>query len=489
MTGPDLPPESPLHTDTQRGLGGDAPPLEWNNPLRWPYNVGQLAKAVTPRGLLPRAILIIVTPIILLQALLAVIFYDRHLDRVTKRLAMAVANDLGAIIELHNQGTDPEFLRDLAARNFDLKLTFAPNEILPPAAPPAWFRFDTLYAISKDQLTEHTGRDNRIEIYASERAAMFLIALHDGSVLRAEVPHTRLTSNTAYIFMLWMVGLSLALLIIAFLFLRNQVRPIRELAIAADRFGRGLDAPGFKPHGAHEVRRTARAFITMKQRIERQINQRTAMLAGISHDLRTPIARIKLELAMMEKPERFNDMRGDLNLMERMLDEYLAFARGLAADEPEETELKSFVEATVRDAHREDKQVDFDADGADTLIVPIRQTTMRRCLTNLINNAVNYGTRAHVELKVGAKFVEISIEDDGPGIPADRIEDAFRPFSRLDEGRNLDSGGGVGLGLAVARDAARGHGGDVLLDKSRYGGLKATIRLPLEHSQRAPHAR
>jgi len=483
-----LPPESPLHQDNQRGLGGDAPPLDWNNPLRWPYNLGQLAKALTPRGLLPRAILIIVTPIILLQALLAVIFYDRHLDRVTKRLAMAVASDLAAIIELHDQGSDPDYLKALAARNFRLDISFEPNAVLPPSQPPAWWRFDTLYDLSKTQLTEQTGRTNRVDIYAQENAALFQIALSDGTVLHAKVPHTRLTSNTAYIFMLWMVGLSGALLIIAFLFLRNQIRPIRQLAGAADRFGRGLDAPGFKPHGAMEVRRTARAFITMKQRIDRQINQRTAMLAGISHDLRTPIARIKLELAMMEKPDLCADIRADLSLMERMLDEYLAFARGLAADDPVDTDLKAMVEEAVRDAHRAEKTVEFDAESADTIVLPLRQTTMRRCLTNLINNASTYGTKALVELKVGAKFAEISVEDDGPGIPPDRIDEAFKPFSRLDEGRNLEAGG-IGLGLAVARDGARGHGGDVLLDKSRYGGLKATIRLPLEHSQRAPHAR
>ena len=488
MTGPDLPPESPLHADNQRGLGGDAPPLDWSNPLRWLYNIGQLLKALTPRGLLPRAILIIVTPIVLLQALLAVIFYDRHLDRVTRRLANSVAADIAAVIELYDQGQDEATLVDFAKRHFQLTLNITDGVTLPAPNPPHWWRFDTLYGINKDQLDLATGKQTRVDIYATERAAHFWIELDADSVLEVDVPIARLTSNTAYIFMLWMVGLSLALLVIAFLFLRNQVRPIRELAIVADLFGRGLDAPAFKPHGALEVRRTGRAFITMKQRIERQINQRTAMLAGISHDLRTPIARLKLDLAMLDDPESVREMRDDLTLMERMLDEYLAFARGQAADEPVETDLRDFAESAVRAAERSGRAVDFNADQADSIILPLRQTTMGRCLTNLINNALDYGTRCLVEVKVGAKFAEISVEDDGPGIPPDRIEDAFRPFSRLDEGRNLDSGG-VGLGLAIARDAARGHGGDVLLDESRYGGLKATIRLPLEHSQRAPHAR
>jgi two-component system osmolarity sensor histidine kinase EnvZ len=236
--------------------------------------------------------------------------------------------------------------------------------------------------------------------------------------------------------------------------------------------------PDFKPYGAIEVRRAAQAFITMRERIERHVTQRTEMLAGVSHDLKTPLTRLKLELAMMPDGPDVRSMRGDVAEMEHMLDDYLAFARGEGGEESAVTDLSELVRdaATAAARARQTDAIAISTPGP--LAVSVKRAALRRCLTNLIDNALKHGRRVAVTLVRDEKLVEIVIDDDGPGIAAERREEAFRPFHRLDEGRNLQAGGS-GLGLAIARDIARAHGGDIVLGDSELGGLKATIRLPV----------
>ena len=267
---------------------------------------------------------------------------------------------------------------------------------------------------------------------------------------------------------------------IAIIFLRNQVRPIERLALAAEAFGQGRAVPDFRPRGATEVRRAAQAFLTMRERIERYLQQRTEMLAGVSHDLKTPLTRLKLQLAMMDDNDDTAALRQDVADMERMLDEYLQFARGEGGEEATATDLSELVRDAVDAAGRGKNANPLGATIAPGLTLPLKPNALRRCLNNLIDNALKHGTRAEVALQKTADGtqVEIVIDDDGPGIPEARREEAFRPFHRLDEGRNLQAGGS-GLGLAIARDIARAHGGELTLGDSPLGGLRAVIRLPV----------
>ncbi len=276
-----------------------------------------------------------------------------------------------------------------------------------------------------------------------------------------------------------MIGSSLVLIAIAVLFLRNQMKPIERLASAAEAFGKGRPVADFKPHGATEVRKAATAFIQMRERIDRFVQQRTDMLAGISHDLKTPLTRMRLQLAMMPKDADTEAMQSDLAEMERMLNEYLEFARGEGSDVVEQVQLGNLATEAVANAERAHHAGDRIKLGqTDELTIAVRRHALMRCLTNLIDNALKYGRHAEVSIKRAGRRVEIAVDDDGPGIAEERREEAFRPFHRLDEGRNLQVGG-VGLGLTIARDIARSHGGDILLQDSARGGLRAVIRLPI----------
>jgi two-component system osmolarity sensor histidine kinase EnvZ len=304
------------------------------------------------------------------------------------------------------------------------------------------------------------------------------VQLKDG-VLRLLVPRERVTASNADIFIFWMIGSSLVLIAVASLFLRNQVRPIERLAHAVESFGKGRSFIGFKPHGAQEVRRAALAFMDMRQRIERFVQQRTEMLAGISHDLKTPLTRIRLQLAMMNRDADTIAIEGDITEMERMLNEYLEFARGSGGEAADETDLAVLATEAAADAGRSaglsHRIVLTDI---ESLTLTVRRNALKRCLTNLLDNALKYGRFVQLKLYRKGNRIEFAVEDDGPGIEKSQREEAFRPFHRLDESRNLQSGG-VGLGLAIARDIARAHGGDVRLEDSSLGGLRAVIWLPV----------
>jgi two-component system osmolarity sensor histidine kinase EnvZ len=304
------------------------------------------------------------------------------------------------------------------------------------------------------------------------------VDVHDG-VLAVLVPRDRVTVSKPDLFILYMVGSSFILIGIAVLFLRNQVRPIERLARAADSFGKGRAVPDFKPYGALEVRRAAQAFITMRERIERHVTQRTEMLAGVSHDLKTPLTRLKLAMAMMPNGDaEITSMRADVAEMEHMLDEYLAFARGEGGEESVATDLGELVRDAAVAAAKARQRDGVAVNAPEHVTVSVKRAGLRRVLSNLLDNALKHGSKVTVSLQRDERMVEIAVEDNGPGIPEARREEAFRPFHRLDEGRNLQSGGS-GLGLAIARDITRAHGGDLVLGYSSMGGLKATVRLPV----------
>jgi two-component system, OmpR family, osmolarity sensor histidine kinase EnvZ len=283
-------------------------------------------------------------------------------------------------------------------------------------------------------------------------------------------------ASNSGIFLLWMVGTSLVLITVAILFLRNQIRPILRLTEAVESFGKGRDVPNLRARGAQEVRRAAVAFLEMKARVERAIEQRTAMLAGVSHDLRTVLTRFKLGLALLDDSAETEEMKKDVDEMSRMLEAYLAFARGDAGERSEPTDMATFLDELKADAERHGRRASVQFYGYP--VATVRPHAFRRCLANLVSNAARFGSAIAVTGHRDHRYMTITVDDDGPGIPPNRRDDVFKPFLRLDDARNQDEAGS-GLGLTIARDIARSHGGEVMLGDSPMGGLRASVRIPV----------
>jgi two-component system osmolarity sensor histidine kinase EnvZ len=428
-------------------------------------------KRVLPRTMFGRSLLIVVVPLILLQAIATWVFYDRHWAAVSWRLSTAVAGDIGLLIEALELADSPDEasrLLERAAVLTDLDFTLKPGASLSPSrsVPPP-----------EDQLVQAMqGRvDLPYRIAAADNGGVRIEVQLREAVLVAETPRKRLYSSTTYIFVMWMAGSSLVLLAIATLFLRNQVKSLRRLAAAADSFGKGRLVPFFKIEGAVEIRQAALAFMTMRDRIQRQIRQRTQMLAGVSHDLRTPLTRMKLALELLGDDLAVEELKSDVAEMEHMVHGYLDFARGDGAEEPVETDVSLLIEEIAAAMRREGAPL-LVAAGPE-FVMPVRRNGLRRCLTNLIENARRHGNHVWLTAVPVGDGIDILVDDDGPGIPAADRGRAFRAFVRLDPSRN-PSTGGVGLGLTIARDVARNHGGDVRLETSPQGGLRARVHLP-----------
>lgn len=435
---------------------------------------------ILPRTLFGRSLVIIVTPVVLLQLIATYVFYERHWDSVARRLAEGVGGEIAAVIEgmrtLSDEG-DLERLVDRARRHLRLKVAFLPGEKLPEQPPPG-LRINPFSTL--DRILDRSLRRRLVDPFQFDTVSLpenieILVQLEDG-VLQVIVRDKRVFSNTTYIFILWMVGSSLVLLAIAIIFLRNQMRPIRHLAEAAESFGKGREVLDFRPSGAIEVRQAAGAFLEMRDRITRQITQRTEMLAGVSHDLRTPLTRMKLQLALLGDGAEQSDLKSDVDEMERMVDGYLAFARGQDTEAAVETDLPTLLDEVVSDVRRQGGEIRFESSGA--LPALIRPNAFKRCITNLVENARRHASTVAITAIRHTDSIEIAIEDDGPGIPAGEREAVFRPFHRLEQSRNRATGGS-GLGLTIARDVARGHGGDLTLADAPAGGLRAVIRLPV----------
>jgi len=423
-----------------------------------------------------RALKIIILPVALMQIAVTWVFFDAHWQTVTGRLSDGLAGDIAWAVESYKDDPRPESLARIADRAQDsmsLSVALSPVRTLPQRRPASLFgALDRSLdrALSERLEVPYWFDTTRFPGYVDIRV------LVNGEVMRIIAPADRAYATQGHIFVLWMTVATLLLTAIAILFIRNQVRAIERLADAAEAFGKGGEVVEFKPYGAREVRRAASAFLAMKSRILRHIEQRTAMLASVSHDLRTPLTRLKLELALADPSKRVEAMKTDLAEMEHMIDEYLAFARGEGGEAVETVALLGLIEEVSEGAARAGAQVQIDVD-AD-LTVSVRPNALKRALSNLVMNAAVHGEHIAVSAQpTTAGGMEITVDDDGPGIAADRYEEAFRPFNRLDESRNQNDKG-VGLGLAIARDVARGHGGEVTLERSPMGGLRAVIRLP-----------
>jgi len=435
-----------------------------------------LKNSILPRSLYGRSLLIIVMPLILLQVVSAWIFFDRHWDTITKRLSTSIVGEISQTVEL--LGDDPsEALREtvfeMAWRNFNLQMEWHPGEHLSAQDVAKVSRANDFLA---NLLETRFQGPVRVDESSYRERVVADIQLNN-AVLSVVIPGKRLFSITTYIFILWMVGTSMILFAVASIFMRNQVRPIQRLAEAADQFGKGRDMEeDFRPEGALEVRRAAAAFNLMRRRIRRQIRQRTDMLSGVSHDLRTPITRMKLQLAMLADDSDVSELKGDIAEMERMIEGYLTFARGEGNEPTTEIDLGLLVEDIVAIWRRNGVKIDGHVEGR--LTAWVRPDAIKRSIENLVANASRYGGQLWVRAGRRGDAIEITVDDDGPGIPEAQREDVFRPFYRLEESRNPDTGG-TGLGLAIARDLLRSHGGDIILEDSPHGGLRARARLPV----------
>ncbi len=439
--------------------------------------VKRITKRILPRTLLGRSLLIIVSPLVLVQVIATWVFYDRHYDTITKRLAQGIAGDVAAVIRV--MGPEPDAASrkaadELAVFSLWLDIKLHEGADLPmDVQPPGWSVLDRKLTKA---LRERLPYNFRIDTDAPNKKVRIDVDIPVG-VLEVQVPRQRLFSSTTYIFIMWMVGSSIVLFGVATIFMRNQVRPIRRLARAADSFGKGRDVPDFKPEGATEVRLAAAAFLQMRSRIKRQIGQRTEMLAGVSHDLRTPITRMKLQLALLGDSPEADNLASDVAEMEKMVEGYLAFARGEGAEQPVRADLGELLRDIVAQMTRKQGgKIDLHLE--QRLVLPLRLEAVRRCLANLIGNAQRYAE--HVMISAGRRknLVEIMIDDDGPGVPEAAREEVFKPFYRLDRARSPDTGG-TGLGLTIARDVVRGHGGNLVLEDAPGGGLRARLWLPV----------
>jgi len=427
-----------------------------------------------PRGLYGRAALILIVPIVTLQLVVSIAFLQRHFEDVTWQLTTALGYELNVVLEELGQG-GPTAATPLAE---------GLGMIVHPARSPDWLAeapvrrrwYDFSGRVMVATLNAMVPEVVWIDLAENDRRVFLGLEAGQGQAMVVELDRRRVSASNPHQLFVLMIFTGILMTAVAYIFLRNQLRPIRRLARAAEAFGKGR-VVSYKPAGALEVRAAGRAFLDMRARIERQIEQRTMMLSGVSHDLRTPLTRMKLGLSMMEDAPEAPDLRRDVAEMEALLTTFLDFARADALDDPEPADVLQIARAAAGDAARLGGEVSLKLP-AHAPEVALRPQAVRRALTNLLSNALRYGSRAQLSVTVLDRTLRFSVEDDGPGIaPEDRAE-AIRPFARLDRARNQDRGSGVGLGLAIANDIARGHGGTMrLLESEALGGLRVDLVL------------
>ncbi len=441
---------------------------------RIPIPFGRYVKRLMPRSLLGRTLLIMLVPLVVVQAIALQLFYGSHLELVSRRLSSAIAGEIYYTVELLQQFQSPsdrEWVLGLARDEFTLGIRLEPGAVLQPRK---WV--EVLGPMDDDlaaALTEKFHGPFTMDWTSDPRSVLIRLQLPDG-VLDVTAPRKRLALGTLFLFVGWVVGSAFLLFVIAALFMRNQVRAIRRLARSAEAFGMGRDVPLIRPEGAIEVRQAAAAFNRMQDRIRRFLTQRTEMLAGVSHDLRTPLTRLRLALAMLPRSDEFRqdvtEMTADVEEMERMIGGYLAFARGEGTEQAQPVNLSAILDDVAVGARRAGTVLDLNVP-AD-LILKLRADAVRRAVTNLVDNARRHARHVALAAAAHGRSVLVTVDDDGPGIPAEKRESVFRPFES-------GASGGTGLGLTIARDIVRAHGGEIVLDDSPMGGLRARIRLPV----------
>jgi two-component system, OmpR family, osmolarity sensor histidine kinase EnvZ len=441
---------------------------------------GRFATAIRdrlPKGLYARALIIIIAPMVLLQSVVTFVFLERHWETVTRRLSTATVQSVAMLIDVYKsypQDSDYKTLIKLANDDLGLRVKIVPNDELPQMRSKPFF--DLLDRTLSDEIKRQIGKPFWIDTVGTSDFVDIRIKL-DTAVMHVLARRSQTYASNSHIFLLWMLGTSLVLLTVAILFLRNQIKPILRLAEAAESLGKGRPTPpDFRPRGAREVRKAAQAFIEMRDRIERHVEQRTTMLAGVSHDLRTVLTRFKLQLVMFEESPELDAMHADVDEMKAMLEDYVAFAKGDAGEDIVRTDIAEVLSEVQSQTHGH-SEVSVEMKERP-LVVPLRRHAFKRAVANLVNNAARFADHIAVSASKENGSLVVEVDDDGPGIPEAEREHVFRPFYRLDDARNQDAGS-TGLGLAIARDIARIHGGDITLGESRLGGLKAVLTVPV----------
>lgn len=447
-------------------------------PVKWEERLSYWRYKLLPRTLFFRTMLLIFMPLIGVQIVSVVVFFDSSWSRMGRRLADNVVEDIRIVLDLHKAGFPAEGLRFMADRNMqmDFSVVERGKETLK-----SYNREDN--AIAVEYLRDALSREFKglyWKIFYDRKASKrdLVIIVDDGEeVYSFACPRKKIFSTSIFMFVVWMVATSILLLGVSMLFLRIQVRAIDDLARTAENFGKGIYDDGFKPYGSSEVRKAGLAFIKMRERILRQIMERTQMLAGISHDLRTPLTRMKLVASMMEENQDKKDFLIDIDEMEKMLNGYLSFVRGEGNEEPAEINIAALVKGICDRFKIEYKKIKYSVDNNEILMI-VKEQALKRAITNIIANACRYGKKVEVKVEKGDRKVNIFVDDNGPGIPEDKREDVFRAFYRLEKSRNKETGG-IGLGLAITKDIIVAHGGKIMLKDSKLGGLKVVIELPI----------
>tara|TARA_Y100000590_G_scaffold267937_1_gene300884 strand:- start:10021 stop:11313 length:1293 start_codon:yes stop_codon:yes gene_type:complete len=430
-----------------------------------------MIKKYLPQTLLGRSILILVVPLIILQLIITVIFYNRHWDTITRHRSIDFVKDITLVVE--------SFEKNKSIENREWTLNSVSEKL----------QLKTVYEKNKKlNLDNYTHKGNRLEEYLSnkfiplnkkftlnindkKKLITVLVEVDDG-ILEFKANKKRIFSSTTYIFILWMISASIILFIVALLFLKNQIKPIRKLAIAVDRFGKGKDIENFKPSGAKEVRRVSNAFKIMKNRIENSITQRNKMFSSISHDIRTILTRMKLNLELHKLNK--SGLKKDLVEMEEMVEEYLKYAKG----EKKEKIQKVNIVDVINSIKKRYSKKNIYLNNLKKINISIRVNSIKRCINNLLSNSIKFSEKIEISCIKKKKFVEIIIDDDGPGIPKNQRKKVMEPFYRVEGSRNRDTGG-VGLGITIAVDIINSHGGNLFLNESPMGGLRAKIELPI----------
>ena len=436
------------------------------------YGLSRLLKKILPKQLFYRALLIVAIPIIIIQITISLVFFDSLWIKTNKGLTRALVGEIDTLIDIYNSENEynKKKLTDLYNQNFNFSIRFIENTKLPDIKVERWFSpMDrTLRRELKPKFNDYW-----FNTIAHKEVVDLRIKFKDG-VLQIFFPKERIQASSVRIFALWITLPAFLLILIAMIFLKNQTRPIIKLAEASEKFGRGEDMEKFRPSGALEIRKAGYEFDRMRKRIIRHLNQRSEMLSGISHDLRTPLTRIKLQLALIKDMEISKKLSGDVDEMEKMLNEYLQFSKSTFSDKTETFNISELIKSTVKKY----ENVNISLDQPEKTIFNGRKNLIQRCFNNLIDNALKYAKKVRVKQDKIRKTIMIIVEDDGPGIPSSEYENVFKPFYKINKGRS-ESKSSVGLGLSISSDIVRSHGGIIELRKSEMGGLKVMISLPV----------
>lgn len=441
-----------------------------------------LRHRLLPRSLFGRSLLIIAMPIIILQIVVAFIFFDRHWTTMSEKLVFALASEvklLSSDLAAARTPQEVQQVTDKAARSLELHLTLQdqPDGIVQAQGS----RLGRFYWFSTGRRLERM-LEQKLDVpfavkpYDREKWFMVEVEITPGRVAHFLFHERRLVSSTTYIFFIWVIGSAFILFAISILFMRNQIRPILKLAVAAEKFGKGQDVPDFRPIGSTEIRQAAKSFIQMKERLKRQLEQRASMLAGVSHDLRTPLTRMRLQLALSPESDEIANLRQDIDEMEKMVEGYLTFAKGEGDEPPALTDMTAILHRIAANARRQGHDVQLSV--AERLNCRLRPLAVERALTNIVNNACKFAQHVWLAAHDDGTTLEIIVDDDGPGIAPEQHDEVFKPFYRIEKSRNKKTGG-VGLGLSITQDIVHAHGGEIFLEDSNRGGLRVVVRLPL----------